>query len=136
MTPARAAWIFANRKPGEHGDQGKEALPWWSFALFGGLASVWLLTSTLGVWLGLPAGEDHGEAAPGGLKDTLLTWGIYLVLFLPGAVAGGALGWFIIRPVNWALGVSSAASTGSLIGRRKPMARPLAGACVSARSCS
>src|SRR4029077_1336965 len=27
-----------------------------------------------------------------------------LVLFLPGAVAGGALGWFIIRPVNWALG--------------------------------
>jgi multidrug efflux pump len=25
-------------------------------------------------------------------------------LFLPGAVAGGALGWFIIRPVNWALG--------------------------------
>ena len=26
------------------------------------------------------------------------------VLFLPGAVAGGALGWFAIRPVNWALG--------------------------------
>ena len=37
MTPARAAWIFAGRKPGKHGDQGKEALPWWSFALFGGL---------------------------------------------------------------------------------------------------
>ena len=104
MTPARAAWIFASRKPGEHGDQGKEALPWWSFALFGGLATVWLLTPTLGAWLGLPAGEGHGEAAPGGLKATLLTWGIYLVLFLPGAVAGGALGWFIIRPVNWVLG--------------------------------
>ena len=43
MTPARAAWIFGSRKPGEHGDQGKEALPWWSFALFGGLVSVWLL---------------------------------------------------------------------------------------------
>ena len=27
MTPARAAWIFAGRKPGKHGDQGKEALP-------------------------------------------------------------------------------------------------------------
>src|SRR4029077_20080082 len=27
-----------------------------------------------------------------------------LVLFLPGAFAGGALGWFIIRPVNWVLG--------------------------------
>ena len=24
--------------------------------------------------------------------------------FLPGAVAGGTLGWFVIRPVNWALG--------------------------------
>src|SRR5262249_48914342 len=32
------------------------------------------------------------------------TWGISLVLFLPGAVAGGVLGWFLIRPVNWALG--------------------------------
>src|SRR5262249_35855940 len=76
MTPARAAWIFAGRKHpltpdpspprgeggktssprpsgGEgsgvrgHGDQGKEALPWWSFALFGGLATAWLLAPTL-----------------------------------------------------------------------------------------
>ena len=93
MTPARAAWIFASRKPGTHGDQGKEALPWWSFALFGGLATAWLLAQTLGAWLGLPAGEEGAEAAPGGLKTTLLTWGIDLVLFLPGAVAGGAVGW-------------------------------------------
>src|SRR3954468_11458225 len=54
MTPARAAWIFANRtsspRPsrGEgqeergHGHQVKEALPWWSFALFGGLATATL----------------------------------------------------------------------------------------------
>src|SRR5215472_11417563 len=104
MTPARAAWIFASRKPGEHGHQGKEALPWWSCALLGGLASVWLLTPTLGVWLGLPAAGGGGEAAPGGLKDSFRTWGVYLVLFLPGAVAGGALGSFIVRPVNWALG--------------------------------
>ncbi|HEV3439506.1 MAG TPA: efflux RND transporter permease subunit [Gemmata sp.] len=103
LTPARAAWIFASRKPGVHGDQGKEALPWWSFALFGGLASVWLLTSTLGVRMGLPAGEEGGESAPGGLKQELLTWLIYSILFLPGAIAGGALGWFLIRPVNWAL---------------------------------
>ncbi len=41
---------------------------------------------------------------PDGLKATVLTWGVYLILFLPGAVAGGALGWFLIRPVNWALG--------------------------------
>ena len=104
MTPARATAIFANRKPGQHGDQGKEALPWWSFALFGGLATVWFLTPTLGAWLGLPAGGEGGETVPGGLKASLLTWGIDLILFLPGALAGGMLGWMIIRPVNWVLG--------------------------------
>src|SRR5947199_7530076 len=101
MTPARAASIFAGRTPGAHGDQGKEALPWWSFALFGGLATVWLLAPVLGPKLGLPA---DGESATGGLSATLRTWGTYLVLFLPGAVAGGVLGWFVIRPVNWVLG--------------------------------
>jgi len=104
MTPARAASIFAGRKPGQHGDQGKEALPWWFFGLLGGLATVWLLAPTLGVWLGLLAGEASREAAPGGLLGTLRTLRIYLVLFIPGAVAGGALGWVVIRPVNWALG--------------------------------
>jgi multidrug efflux pump len=108
LTPARAAWIFGRRKPGEHGDQGKEALPWWSFALLGGLATAWLLAPTLGPTLGLPAGGESGAsttgASPGGLQDTLLAWGTYLVLFLPGAVVGGALGWFAIRPVNWVLG--------------------------------
>jgi multidrug efflux pump len=86
-----------------HGDQGKEALPWWSFALLGGLVTASLLTPTLGVWLGLPPAQE-GEAAPGGLRTSLLTWGIFSILFLPGAILGGALGWFLIRPVNWALG--------------------------------
>src|SRR5262249_17842913 len=72
MAPARAAWIFANRNPGEHGDQGKEALPWWSFALLGGLASAWLGAPTLGAWLGLPSGEVSGAVAPAGLRATLL----------------------------------------------------------------
>jgi multidrug efflux pump len=103
MTPARAAWIFGDRKPGHQGDQGKEALPWWSFALFGGLATAWLLSPSLGAWLGLPAGEGHGAAAPGGLRASLLTWAISGIGFLPGAVAGGALGWFLIGPVNRAL---------------------------------
>src|SRR5439155_1338861 len=73
-------------------------------AFLGGLATVWLLEPTLGARLGLPAGAEGGEAAPGGLKTTLLAWGVDLMLFLPGLVAGGALGWFLIRPVNWALG--------------------------------
>ena len=104
MSPARAVWIFANRKPGTHGDQGKEALPWWFFGLLGGVATALLLAPTLGVRMGLPADVVEGEAAPGGLKASLMTWGIYLNLALPGAVLGGTLGWFIIRPVNWALG--------------------------------
>jgi multidrug efflux pump len=122
MTPARAAWIFGSRdirrtdfqsvRPQADGleirptsdHQGKEALPWWFFGLLGGVATVWLLTPTVGVLLGLPAGGPEGEAAPGGLKATLLAWGVSIVLFLPGAVAGGALGWFLIWPVNWALG--------------------------------
>ena len=104
MTPARAAWIFGGRG---HGDEGKEALPWWFFALVGGLATVWLLAPVLGPRLGLPVGEPGASATgevPGGLKATLLTWAANLALFLPGAVAGGALGWLIIRPVNRALG--------------------------------
>jgi multidrug efflux pump len=121
MTPARAVWIFKGREEGggmrdEKGSPrarahpssliphpSKEALPWWFFGLLGGVATAWLLAPTLGVWLGLPAGE-YGEAVPGGLRATLRTWGVYLVLFLPGAVAGGTFGRVVIRPVNWALG--------------------------------
>jgi multidrug efflux pump subunit AcrB len=104
MTPARAASIFATRKPGEHGDQGKEALPWWFFGLLGGLATAWLLIPNLGVQLGLPEGTDGAEAVPGNLRTSLLEYAIYLVLFVPGAIAGGILGWFIIGPVNLILG--------------------------------
>jgi multidrug efflux pump len=100
MTPARAAWIFASRQPGQHGDQGKEALPWWSFALFGGLACAWLLAPRLGPWLGIPAGANEGGAVAGGFQATLLSWGVAGMAFIPGAVAGGVLGWFMIRAVN------------------------------------
>jgi multidrug efflux pump len=126
MTPARAAWIFGSRSEDRElrienrgGSDfprssildprysGKEALPWWFFGLLGGLATEWLLTPLMGPWLGLPSGEPGASATgevPGGIKASLLTWGANLALFLPGAVAGGALGWLIIRPVNWALG--------------------------------
>jgi multidrug efflux pump subunit AcrB len=104
MTPARATSIFANRKPGHHGDQGKEALPWWIFGLFGGLASVWILTPVLGPTLGLTIADESGEAVPTTMKTTLFSWGAYVALFLPGAAAGGVVGRVVIHPVNWALG--------------------------------
>src|SRR5260370_27509199 len=80
MSPARAVWIFGSRKPGRHGEQGKEALPWWSFALFGGLATVWLLAPTFGTWLGLPAGEES-EETPRGFLATIFVFGWALLLF-------------------------------------------------------
>jgi multidrug efflux pump len=104
MTPARAAWIFASRKPGTQHEQAREALPWWSFALFGGIVSTWLLTPLGSTWFGLPVGEAGGEAAPADLRTAALKWGVYAFLFLPGALAGGALGWMLIRPVNRILG--------------------------------
>ena len=104
MTPARAASIFATRRPGEHGAQGKEALPWWFFGLLGGLATAWLLIPNIGVQLGLPEGGEGAEVVPGNLRTSLLEYAIYFVLFVPGAIAGGILGWFIIGPVNLILG--------------------------------
>ena len=63
MTPARAASIFAGRKPGHHGDEGKEALPWWFFGLIGGMLSLWLLKSIFGAQLGLPETARPKKAA-------------------------------------------------------------------------
>ncbi|QJW93949.1 efflux RND transporter permease subunit [Frigoriglobus tundricola] len=103
LTPARAAWIFGGRKPGAHGDQEKEALPWWSFALLGGFVTVWLVEPVLGPKLGLPAGGPTGDA-PVGLAGAAREWGASLACFLPGAVAGGVVGRLVIRPVNAVLG--------------------------------
>src|SRR5262249_55727545 len=100
MTPARAAWIFAGRKACTRHEEAREALPWWSFALLGGIVSAWLLTPMAGTWFGLPAGEAGGESAPAGLRGAAIGWAIYMLLFLPGALAGGVLGWISIRPVN------------------------------------
>jgi multidrug efflux pump subunit AcrB len=103
MTPARAASIFAGRKPGHHGDEGKEALPWWFFGLVGGFITVWLLRSMFGPQLGLPV-EGDNEIARQTLLDTLRIYAILAVLFIPGAIAGGIVGRIIIRPINWFLG--------------------------------
>jgi multidrug efflux pump len=103
MTPARAGWVFGNRKPGEHAGHGKEVLPWWSIAVFGGLASVWILTPWLGARLGI-AVEVGAEPVAGGLAHTLMTWRAYGILFVPGALIGTALGWFLMSYVNQALG--------------------------------
>ena len=50
---------------------------------------------------GLPAvSSGAGEAEASGW----MSWAIAAAYFAPGAVAGGAIGWFVIRPVNAVLG--------------------------------
>ena len=100
MTPARAASIFGNRTPGHHGDQGKEALPWWIFGIFGGLATAYFFTNRAAELLHLPT----EATAASGLKGSLMAWVGYLAAFLPGAIAGGIVGWIIIGVVNAVLG--------------------------------
>ena len=99
MTPSRAVMIFKSEHPEgdagkEKGGQGnraveKEALPWWIFGVLGGLLGVWLAQRFLA--------EDY--------PCLLVTLSPYLLVpFLPGALLGGLAGWFVIGPVNRALG--------------------------------
>ena len=128
LTPARAAAIFGARRhatphpnpppqggrrkeapsplAGEGwggGNDGREALPWWFFALAGGAASFWLLWPIAANWLGLDGEGESLLGDPGSLRAAVSTWALYALLFIPGAVIGGPIGWLIIRPVNWLL---------------------------------
>ena len=105
MTPARATAIFAGRKHFDHGHvEGREALPWWFFALLGGIASLWLLWPQFAPLVGLVEEGDSPLGEPGSLKVMSVTCGLYAALFAPGALLGGLVGWVIIRPVNFLLG--------------------------------
>jgi multidrug efflux pump len=101
LTPSRAVSIFKTEVKGPGGREMKrEALPWWSFALFGGLATVWLAKVHVAALLGLPAADTPEYAA----APKWLGYAATGLAFLPGALAGGVLGWFVIRPVNFVLG--------------------------------
>jgi multidrug efflux pump subunit AcrB len=96
MTPARAASVFGHRKPGAHGEEEHEALPWWGVvALFGFLAA-WLGSPYLAGPFGLAAAteSDAGAQAVGRL------WALRAGLFVPGAVVG----YLLARPINRVLG--------------------------------
>jgi multidrug efflux pump len=91
LTPSRAVSIFRTEEAGQGREVKKEALPWWIFGVGGGLLTLWLAPQFLAGPLGL--------AAPGAVSR----WRYYAVkaaTFVPGALAGGVIGWFIIVPVN------------------------------------
>jgi len=101
MTPSRAVVIIKTEEGKGHGIQ-REALPWWIFGILGGIVTLYLAPAFL-------AGKVDLNAALGGAKGSevpkWLTWAaVTTTYFIPGALAGGILGWFIIRPVNLLLG--------------------------------
>jgi multidrug efflux pump len=97
MTPSRAVQIF------KHGHHAKEALPWWIFAVLGGLFTWWLGKKLFGQRLGLT--DLSPEAAPRDLIAKVVFWATWAGLWLPGIVVGGVVGKLVIAPVNRVLAV-------------------------------
>jgi multidrug efflux pump subunit AcrB len=101
MTPSRAVLIFQEDAKKGHGHK-HEALPWWFFGILGGLLTWWIGESYLAGNFGLPP----ATASEAGREMTVSQWlTITSAYILPGLLIGGGLGWFLIRPVNAALGV-------------------------------
>ncbi len=100
MTPSRAVLIFKTEEGKGHALR-REALPWWLFAIVGGCLTVWLGPQLLAGRFGLPPGceDEMGSELP-----AWLSWLVTAACFVPGALAGGLVGWFIIGPVNAVLG--------------------------------
>ncbi len=95
LAPSRAVAIFRTEETGRGHEPRREALPWWIFGAVGGALTVWLAQTFLAGRWGVPA---KGADVP--------QWLSYLYMaaeFVPGALVGGAIGWFVIRPVNAAL---------------------------------
>jgi len=84
---------------------------------------VWLLKSLFGAPLDCRRRARREEVAPQTLLDTIRIYAVQTLLFVPGAVAGGFVGWLIITPVNWRWEKSFEPSTGSLIERLSFMAK-------------
>jgi multidrug efflux pump subunit AcrB len=100
MTPSRAVLIF--KDDGKHKDKDhthrREALPWWIFAVLGGIASYKYLPQFLGShWL-FPAVPPESEESSGTDWPAL----VRMVEFYapPGILIGSLFGWFLIKPIN------------------------------------
>jgi multidrug efflux pump len=70
----------------------REALPWWIFAVAGGAVTLWLAPADLATRL--------GWQTAGSVATRWLSWAVSALAFLPGALVGGVVGWFIIGIVN------------------------------------
>jgi len=93
LTPSRAVVIFKTESDSALHGHRREALPWWIFGVLGG-------------WLSYRWGWQHVDfrLALTGLSPSLLSWLNSALFIAPGALVGGLIGWFLIRPVNAVLG--------------------------------
>ena len=101
MTPSRAVLIFRSEEGKHAHEHRREALPWWIFILVGGVISYIWAARFLEGRFGLPALPDPDGAVQ---LSRSMYWLVTAYYIAPGAVVGGVLGWFIIRPLNAALG--------------------------------
>src|SRR5579863_4910917 len=93
MTPSRAVMIFKGYQHGahDHADT-REALPWWGYAaLFGWLGATLIERYVFPNVHDWAAGADRAA-----WLAWIIDWGIWALLWAPGAI----LGWFLFRPVN------------------------------------
>ncbi|HEV3261758.1 MAG TPA: efflux RND transporter permease subunit [Gemmataceae bacterium] len=101
MTPSRAVMIFKTEETHAGHAHRREALPWWIFAVVGGVITWWLGPQLVGGRFGLPAPltAAEGESTSWSALAVQIAW-----YAPPGCLLGGLVGWFLIRPVNAGLG--------------------------------
>lgn len=92
LTPSRAVAIFKTEETHAGTVHKREALPWWIFAVVVGWLTVSLGQRFLADPWQLPRVTED--------TPTWLSWVIRGGYFIPGALIGGVIGWYIIGPVN------------------------------------
>ena len=101
MTPSRAVLIFKTEESAHGHVHQREALPWWFFGVLGGLATLWLGQALLSGQISAPA---LSSALQRSIVATWPSWAAATLFFIPGALLGGLVGWYLIGPVNGVLG--------------------------------
>ena len=99
LTPARAVTIFKTEHTADGHVHVREALPWWFFGCLGAYFSY--------TWLFGPFAHTIEAQLIHGHEDVpeWMEWAVMGILMIPGLIVGGVIGWFIIRLVNYVLGL-------------------------------